>query len=592
MERSGFFNSKYTDGAYDRPYDANDYSSQLGAVIGNGVARTGEDDLKVKPYGAYGYSVNIGRAWINGCWYHNNSIVRSSDLDNSWLAVPQASDSGARIDLVILRLSFINIENTPERSIRLAYKTGSVAPSGTPTAPTLVRDDSTYEICLAEIHVSRGATTITEADIVDTRGDRDKCGWMYSIVGADEYFTSLDNAWNEHIEDIDDEWQDMKDAFSSVTLFKKYEARTTLQGTVTRMNVQMYIPQFKPGLDILEVFCNGWYLNERQGEEDTQDYDYYLEGSYIVFTMEKPAGNEISFSIYKSIDSRGDVPALMDLITEVQNKVATFQDMTEYNYFCTGIDDNHKISTLVQNFCTGVDNGQQIKINVYGELDAITPFNGGTAGAGSSSTSRYRWFDFGSNQGTRRVILDFTNCHRIHIALTSGSYNVLFNAKHLTLIGASFLVEGTAQYTEIQGFSSTDGDIRCEGCSFIFRTYQNSYVAQNGLFENCYVDITQEAGETACFDTHSSGLIIARGGEYKAYSKGSANSYVFKQTQSGSAMLLDGINCPTVAKDGYKQTHATYATGGTAIVRNAITALTVQGGTISSTIAASKPRRG
>lgn len=593
MERSGFFNSKLdSNGTYDKPYSADDYSKQLATVIGNGVTRssnfddeTGESvsDLKVTAStDGLHYNVNIGRAWINGCWYHNMNVITEE--------FEAANVSAPRKDAVILRLAYEEHEGTPEREIRVAYLKGEASALGDPQPPTLTRTDTIYEMVLAYINLPAGATSITQANIQDMRYDRNVCGWTYAIVGADEYFKYLDEENDTRLEEIDAEWQDMKDAFSSVTLFKKYEDEIILDATTTRISVP--ITQFNANTDILEVFVNGIYIV--QDRPDKQG-DYYLEGNIVVFHVEKPAGNEISFSVYKSIDSRGDVPSLLDMITELQNKMSNFNDMTEYNYFPTGVNDNWKISELVTTFLTGSDVGKQLKINIYDRvtrngvttnLHIATPFSG----EGTSTSNRFRWFDFGTASTKKKVVLDFSYCSKINIPISAGSYNVLFHGNNLEIIGGSFSVDQKATYSEIQAFSNRTGEIICRNCSFFFSTYQHTFIAENGTFIDCYAEITQETGETCCFDVHTSSLLIVERGEYLAYSK-SGNSYAVKSTQTGASLIMHAVNCPTVAKSGYVQTHAVNATGGTAIVRETISALTVTAGTVSGTIAVSKARR-
>lgn len=595
MERSGFFNSKIDEnGSYDRPYNANDYTDQLSTVIGDGVTRSAHNtddtgvtvsDLKVGiTEDGQNYTVNIGRAWIQGCWYHNMNVLTDS--------IHPANTSAPRIDTIVLRLTYVYHDGTPERMIRLAYVEGDpdILGNPQPKAPTRI-EGTTWELVLAEIYVGAGATTVSAENLTDKRPDRNVCGWTYSIVGADDYFKALDEAMYEHMDDIDEEWQGMKDSFSSVTLFKKYEDEIILENTVTR--VQIPITQFAPDLDILEVFVNGIYVVEDR--EDKQG-DYYLDGNVVVFHVEKPAGNEIAFAVYKSIDSRGDVPSLLDMITEMQDELGTFNDMTEYNYFPTGVNDNWKLSELVQAFFTGDVGGKQIKINIYDRVtknNIETKFHMATpySGEGTSTSNRYRWFDFGTATGKKRIILDFSYCSRMTIPISAGSYNVIFHGNNLEIIGASFYVNQTATYSEIQAFSNRNGEIYCRDSSFVFNTYQHTFIAENGVFEDCYAEITQETGNTCCFDVHSTGLLILKNGEFLAYSKGSNESHVVKQSQSGASLITYAINCPTVAKSGYNQSHAINAVAGTAIIRDTISALTITGGTVSSTIAVSKPRR-
>lgn len=79
-ERSGFFNARLQDGAYDRTYQAEDFADCLSLFIPNGIyvedseTLTGTIDKttvqELKPY-ASGTSLFIkkGKAFINGYWY-------------------------------------------------------------------------------------------------------------------------------------------------------------------------------------------------------------------------------------------------------------------------------------------------------------------------------------------------------------------------------------------------------------------------------------------------------------------------------------------------------------------------------------------
>lgn len=89
-ERSGFFNARLQDGAYDRTYQAEDFADCLSLFIPNGIyvedseTLTGTIDKTtvqgLKPY-AIGTSLFIkeGKAFINGYWY----ILDEQDLEIS-----------------------------------------------------------------------------------------------------------------------------------------------------------------------------------------------------------------------------------------------------------------------------------------------------------------------------------------------------------------------------------------------------------------------------------------------------------------------------------------------------------------------------
>ena len=71
-EKSGFFNARLVSGNYDRKYSADDYCDNLAVVIGNGVLRSENDDLKVTASNMI-LTVAAGRAWINGHYYYNTA---------------------------------------------------------------------------------------------------------------------------------------------------------------------------------------------------------------------------------------------------------------------------------------------------------------------------------------------------------------------------------------------------------------------------------------------------------------------------------------------------------------------------------------
>ena len=181
-QKSGFFNALLNAGVYDRTYNADDYSDNLSVVISNGVLRSTNDDLKVTASGLT-LSVAAGRGWINGKYFFNDSAY----------ALPALTPptGGSRIDRVVLRLN-----NTLQvRSISIQYLTGTAATS--PVAPTITRNENIYDLVLADVAISAGATSVT---ITDQRGNADLCGWVYSTSGDNSFFTSLDNAFNTWFE--------------------------------------------------------------------------------------------------------------------------------------------------------------------------------------------------------------------------------------------------------------------------------------------------------------------------------------------------------------------------------------------------------
>ena len=167
MEKSSFFNSvQASDGSYDREYLAEDFAKYFSSFIGNGVFPNPSTNLQVLSNNNMTISISIGKAYINGYYYENTTkLVKTIDVADGVLN---------RIDLVVLRLDFTN------REIKVYVKEGTFASS--PVAPSLQRDSDMYELGIAEISISAGATTITQGDITDLRLNNDYCGVVHGVV--------------------------------------------------------------------------------------------------------------------------------------------------------------------------------------------------------------------------------------------------------------------------------------------------------------------------------------------------------------------------------------------------------------------------
>ena len=93
------------------------------------------------------------------------------------LPIAAADASLNRIDSVVLRLD-LSLE---KRDISLAVVNGVAAVS--PVAPSLTRNQTTWELGIANVLVSAGAGVITQRDVEDTRLDDTRCGAVAQTVG-------------------------------------------------------------------------------------------------------------------------------------------------------------------------------------------------------------------------------------------------------------------------------------------------------------------------------------------------------------------------------------------------------------------------
>lgn len=545
-ERSGFFNALQTSAGYDRKYNANDYSENLAAIFTDGVRRSGDDELKVNAAGGMNLSINIGRAWIKGRWYINDTIFTS-------FVVPTApTGDRSRIDRIVLRLD-ISVE---ERSINLVYLTGTVGTS--PTAPSLTRTDEVYEIALADIKVNPNVTSITQSDITDQRANADLCGWITSPIGYSDYFKNLDNAFMEW-------WAGVKDTLASSTLFKPYYWNTTLESTSS--SVTFNIPQYDPtGVDILDVYSNGLRL--------AKNIDYTVNNSIITFTESKIAGTEIAVVVYKSIDGTG-LGSVSDEITELQNEMATIKNIGDYIYICNGLNDNVKLSELAASYFENDTAFDQMTITVYGTFGATAPY----AGVGSS-VSRYRWMSLGSAGSTKkRLVFDFAGCSQITLNCEPSYHYIVFYGVGVNIRNANIAVIHKNTEGSVVMFSATSGYVNAENCRFFIDAYQSSYIAQTGIFTNCYGEVYNARGDSFCFNLHTNGLIRINGGEYLAYTgQDTYNASVVYADSSATngVVITNAMNCPTIAVTSNYQKNAILCNAGFGAFNDTVTLLTVK----------------
>lgn len=165
-EQSYFFDAVLVDGVYDRAYSAKDLAKYMADVLGNGVLFNTSSALQVFASSGMRVQLSMGTAFIKGQRYHNDNTLN--------LTIPTASGSLDRIDRIVIRLDY------PNRKISAIVLSGT--PSSNPQAPSLVRTEDVYDICVAEIRVSRGATSITQAQISDTRLQSSLCGVVTGVI--------------------------------------------------------------------------------------------------------------------------------------------------------------------------------------------------------------------------------------------------------------------------------------------------------------------------------------------------------------------------------------------------------------------------
>lgn len=238
---SYFFNAVLSDGVYDRIYNTEDVTSYLNLLVGNGVFPNPSTQLQVRASSGMNIIVGAGSGWING-----HKMVNTADLT---LSVTASDVILNRIDAVIFYVDLTS------RTMGIEVKTGTVAQ--TPSAPTLTRSNTRYEMCLAQISVPKQTSSITAAMITDTRGNSNLCGFVQGLIQQVDT-TTLFQQWQAG---FDDWMSSVQGQFADFKSFKKLEGiYTTQTENEYSFNILSLVPQYASAYDILEVYINGIHL--------------------------------------------------------------------------------------------------------------------------------------------------------------------------------------------------------------------------------------------------------------------------------------------------------------------------------------------
>ncbi len=295
---SGFFNS--VDG--DRLYNSEQITLYFEGLVSDGVyANVGEAFLVLAAGSGLNITVGTGRALVKTHWIKNDARLP--------LTLAAADVQYDRIDAVVLRCDLTD----SVRALTVEIKTGT--PAANAAAPEIVNTQTVKEMPLAFIKIPRGATTITQANITDTRAST-ACGWITGLVeqvNTGTLFLQYHAAYTAMLQQMNN-WQIQKQAafeawFGSLTeslhvdtTLHKYEQATELTKATAEIPV---IDNYEDG-DILLVHIGGVLFVE--GDE------YSVADGKITFKHTYNAGNVITQILIKSIIGHGVISDKIDEI--------------------------------------------------------------------------------------------------------------------------------------------------------------------------------------------------------------------------------------------------------------------------------------
>ena len=269
---SYFFNAVKVGDEYDRVYDANDFTSYLDLLVGNGVFANPSTTLQVRASSGMDVIVGAGSGWINGLKMEN-----TADLT---LTVSAADSVLNRIDRVVFYADYT------AREMGVEIIKGTLAQN--PQAPTLTRTASRYELALADIYVAKLATSISASNITDRRQDSNLCGIVTGLIDQIDtttLFTQFTSQFNDWFEDI-------KDQIKPKLLSQYAYTHTTAETSESTFDVTTLIPEYSISTDILDVYISGLLL--------TEDEFTNVNGTVTLTTPITHPGTEVTFVVYSN----------------------------------------------------------------------------------------------------------------------------------------------------------------------------------------------------------------------------------------------------------------------------------------------------
>ena len=236
-----FFNAVESGGTYDREYNAEDVTSYLDGLVGNGVFPTPSTSLQVRASSGMNVIVGAGSGWI-----HGHKLVNTADLT---LAIEASDVVLNRIDSVIFY-----VDHTA-REMGIEVKQGTLG--ATPTAPALQRDDDRWEMCLAQIYVAKQAAAITAAAITDTRANSSLCGIVQGLIQQIDTTT----LWEQQQAAFDAWFESVQTQFQEVLAIRRLEASyQTVNSNEDTFVITDHVATYSYAYDILDIYINGLHL--------------------------------------------------------------------------------------------------------------------------------------------------------------------------------------------------------------------------------------------------------------------------------------------------------------------------------------------
>lgn len=308
--RGGYYNSLNG----DRKYNAETMSQYFAGLYKRGVLQNYKNKFVVKADTGMKVIVPTGKAYFSdGKWIENTADIIFT-LDPS--------------DVILDRIDSIVLRNDKRESMRkpdIVLKKGT--PATNPVAPGISTEDSSIEeMLICNIRVQKLIETITQANITITIANTDVCGYVTGLieqVDTSELYLQYETAYKEFQEkskqEFDEWFENVKETLSTSTLIREFTRRyTTVEDQEKKIPIG--IPQYNSALDILEVYVNGFRLNDNQ----------FMIDDFETITLTQPVniGTDVQIVIYKSVDGE-KAETVIEQVEKLQSKVAELEEVIQ-----------------------------------------------------------------------------------------------------------------------------------------------------------------------------------------------------------------------------------------------------------------------
>ena len=231
-EHGYFWNSREK----DRVYSADSFSEWAKTFFTTGVF---VNTNHVRAASGLTITVDAGYCNVEG------KVAIFDAADTLTIATPHASLK--RIDTVVIE------RNDVEREFYRKIVTGN--PAANPVAKEPVRANGVYQLVLAQITVGAGVTSITQANIKDTRANANLCGYVAGVA-KEISWEQITAQWDAYYEEFKaSQFTDFDEWFNHMKGQLTTDAAGNLQTQIDGINGRL--GEISGGLDNVE----GWVRN-------------------------------------------------------------------------------------------------------------------------------------------------------------------------------------------------------------------------------------------------------------------------------------------------------------------------------------------